>query len=209
MNGHRTGIPEVGAPSDAAGGNAPGMVDSSGPFALTDLRCGACARPHVLDLGTGWAEHAPDAYDCPRWESVMPLWQLLDRAGFDLNPSGAERPTRNGRPIPWLTPVTAAGPHWRLIHRGRLGQAQRHGLCQVCGLSVTDDEAMLVVDTDGWCLTSAALHPACAKLSSVTCPVVARTGIVRAANSGSLRRDGEIAPEIGMTQRWQLLSHPR
>ncbi|WP_040712768.1 hypothetical protein [Nocardia takedensis] len=134
---------------------------------------------------------------------MVALWRLLDRRGRDLNPAGARRPVHRGRPVPWLTPVTAVGPYWRLIHRGRLADAQRDGLCQVCGLRVGQD-AVLVIDADGRAPTSAALHPDGAATATTHCPAVARAGTVRPLADGRLHRDGEIVPELGMTQRWRL-----
>lgn len=169
---------------------------------LTDLCCDECGHPHFLDTDTGWAEHAATP-ECCAWGLAVPLWWLLDRAGTDRNPRGRDRPVCQGRPVPWLTPVTTHGPHWRLIHRGRLAAAQRYWLCQVCGLPITDEEAMLVVDAAGWCLTSAPLHSACVTLSAA-CPAITRRGTIRAISSGQLHRTGDIAPELGRTQRWRL-----
>ncbi|WP_067683284.1 hypothetical protein [Nocardia miyunensis] len=113
-------------------------------------------------------------------------------------------------PIPWITPVTtdpdeALRPHWRMIHRGRLAAAQQQWLCQHCGLPADPTTAVVFVDHDGHCPTSAPLHPDCATASAARCPYLAKTGAVEVVIArGHERRSGEIAPEIGLTQDWWL-----
>jgi hypothetical protein len=41
-----------------------------------------------------------------------------------------------GRPVPYVTPVTAGHPWWRLTHGARLLRCQNDWCCQVCGLDL-------------------------------------------------------------------------
>lgn len=138
------------------------------------------------------------------------LWELLDQAaavgpGADRNPAGRPRPQHRGLVVPWVTPVTEHGPHWRLMHRGRLAAAQQDWLCQVCGLAADPDDSVLVVNPEGWCLTSAPLHPgACTSEATSWCPAIARAGRVARIRRGDEQRSGWICPEFGSTQRWRI-----
>src|SRR6266567_4679669 len=137
------------------------MTSTNGSHLLRELPCPDCRRPQWLDPSTGTL--ACTNPSCSAVGMDIPLWEMLDRAGIDHNPPGP-RPAHQGRPVPWLTPVTSLGPHWRLIHRGRLAAAQREWLCQMCGLPAPTTAA-LIIGADGWCLTSAPLHPAdCAQI---------------------------------------------
>ncbi|WP_280425699.1 hypothetical protein [Nocardia carnea] len=175
---------------------------------LPDLPCDQCTRPRSLDLSTGGA--ACITPWCSAAGVDTPLWWLLDAAGIDHNPAGTQRPAHHGMPIPWITPVTLGPdaqrrPHWLMIHRGRLGAAQRQWLCQHCGLAADQEAATVIVDDSGCCTTSAPLHPDCAEVSVQRCPHLARSAATAVLVSpGQLRRTGEIAPELGQTETWRV-----
>lgn len=177
-------------------------------LALPDMPCGDCGRPQLLGLDTGTVCCATSW--CSASGIAAPLWRMLDAAGIDHNPAGARRPVHRSLPVPWLTPVTcdSAGmlrPHWRMIHRGRLAAAQERWLCQHCGLPADLAAAVVFVDADGWCLTSAPLHPGCADVSAAGCPHLRAAGATAVVIAcGQERRRGDVAPEIGLTQDWKL-----
>ena len=176
--------------------------------AVPDLRCVDCGRPQLLGLDTGMVACATSW--CSACGISVPLWRRLDEAGVDHNPAGDQRLVHHGRPVPWITPVTvdsgdALRPHWRMIHRGRLARAQQRWLCQHCGLAADTAAAVVFVDDAGWCLTSAPLHPACAEVSAAACPRLAMESAIEVVvSSDQVRRHGEVAPEIGLTEDWKL-----
>ncbi|MGY1944436.1 hypothetical protein [Nocardia asiatica] len=177
-------------------------------LALPGLPCAACGHPRQLDMDTGVASCAT-AW-CAALGICTPLWRLIDAAGIDHNPAGHQRPAHRGVPIPWITPVTEGPdgqlrPHWRMIHRGRLAAAQLQWLCQHCGLAADPASAIVFVDDSGCCLTSAPLHPQCADTSVSQCPHLIRAAVTAVMIArGQQQRDGEVAPEIGLTEDWTL-----
>ncbi|MGN2638318.1 hypothetical protein ACTD5D_19410 [Nocardia takedensis] len=173
-------------------------------MALPEPACRECGRARVLGLDTGLV-HCPTPR-CTAAGIATPLWRLLDTADIDHNPPGPHRPVHRGLPVPWIIPVVLGPDHqpmvlWRMIHRGRLAAAQRDWLCQHCGAPA----ATVVVDDSGRCLTPAPLHPDCATTSTTHCPHLTRTPAHTASiTRGQEQRRGENAPEIGLTQDWQL-----
>ncbi|MGW4371796.1 hypothetical protein ACWEKT_39890 [Nocardia takedensis] len=112
-------------------------------------------------------------------------------------------PLDHGTPIPWLVPVIPGlGPQWRMVHRARLAAAQLDWLCQVCG-ELADTVTEVVVDADGWCLTSAPIHPACAEIAARCCPPTRRHGRRLVARYGDEHRVGEVDRLGLITQDWQ------
>lgn len=178
---------------------------------LRELPCDDCGQPRLLELETGTV--SCETSWCSAAGILAPLWRLLDSAGIDHNPAGLHRPIHQLMPIPWITPVTgdpagALRPHWRMIHRGRLAAAQQQWRCQHCGLPADPTNAVVFVDQDGHCSTSAPLHPDCATVSAARCPHLSKTDAIPVVIArGQERRSGEIAPEIGLTQDWWLPSN--
>ncbi|MGN2636470.1 hypothetical protein ACTD5D_09810 [Nocardia takedensis] len=146
--------------------------------------------------------------DCSACGGDTLLWRALDRqvaAGRwpDPNPVGRTRPLDRGTPIPWLVPVIPGlGAQWRMLHRVGLAAAQLDWLCQVCG-EPAGRVIEVIVDADGWCLTSAPIHPACTDITARWCPATQRYGRRLTARRGDEHRVGEV-DRLGLfTQDWQ------
>ena len=180
--------------------------DGVGSVTVARIRCECCGGAMALDTGYGRVSCIDP--DCSAAGVDTPLWRVLDRqvaAGRwpDPNPVGRPRPVDKGTPIPWLVPVIPGlGPQWRMVHRARLAAAQLDWLCQVCG-ELADTVTEVIIDTDGWCLTSAPIHPVCAEIAARWCPATRRYGRRLVVRSGDEHRVGEV-DRLGLfTQDWQ------
>ncbi|WP_147481890.1 hypothetical protein [Actinomadura harenae] len=100
--------------------------------------------------------------------------------------------------------MTATGPHWRMVHRGRLAHCQREWACQVCG-EPAPPRALLAVDADGRCLTSAPMHPRCAKQATAACSHLSASALLlRAVTRDQIVVSGDLHPDLGETEQWRV-----
>jgi len=88
---------------------------------------------------------------------------------------GLPRPIYNGMPVPWTAPVRGGVPVLGRFGLRRIAEAELEGLCEVCGLRLTDpvfffrapvgDGSHIVGD-----LIPTGLHRRCARLTLAHCP---------------------------------------
>lgn len=119
----------------------------------------------------------------------LPVWraqQHREDRGIDraVSVAGWPRPVREGRPVPYVVPVTAGRPWWGLTHGDRLLRCQNSWLCQVCGVPLPT-RAWVLVDTRGAVVTDSAMHERCLRLATASCPhLLAEGSPLRAALVG-------------------------
>jgi hypothetical protein len=134
------------------------------------------------DCGAGlyWADLAHGEqlicanHECFGAGTVLPVWraqQHREDLGLDrpVSDAGWPRPVLEGRPVPYVTPVTAGHPWWRLTHGVRLLRCQNDWCCQVCGLDL-EPAGWVIGDGHGAVQTDAAMHERCLRLASAACP---------------------------------------
>lgn len=137
------------------------------------FRCESCAEPlhlerNALTCVTG---------QCAAFGMAVEVWRAQQRrveCGLDVPPPGPgwPRPTTAGRPHPYLTPVTAGRPWWRMVDVRRLEHCQLTWSCQVCGLHLPERAWVVGTDQD-LVVNSSALHRRCVHLALAHCPHLA------------------------------------
>ncbi|MDT8913475.1 hypothetical protein [Amycolatopsis sp. PS_44_ISF1] len=177
-----------------------------------------------LDCGVGlyWVDLAHgELLICANAQCVgagieVPVWraqQHREALGLDrpVSDAGWPRPVLEGRPVPYVTPVTAGHPWWRLTHGPRLLHCQNDWCCQVCGQGL-EASGWVVVDPRGMVQTDAAMHERCLRLATAACPHLLAVAAQRAAqvrradihgdgrplrDSGALTREQWTVPRLG------------
>lgn len=122
-----------------------------------------------------------------------------------MSDAGWPRPVMDGRPVPYVIPVTAGHPWWRLIHTPRLLQCQNDWRCQVCGLTL-EPEGWVLVDVHGAVQTDAAMHERCVRLATAACPhLLGETTSLRAVRvrRRDVHGDGQSLSDRGSVERQQ------
>lgn len=140
----------------------------------------------------------------------VPIWlaqQHREDRGMDEPVSGPgwPRPVLDGRPVPFLTPVTAGHPWWTLTHGPRLLKCQNDWCCQVCGERL-NPQAWVLVDAFGAMDSDAALHERCLRLAVAACPhLVAEASGLEAVrvHRGRIHGDGKPLSDGGAWTRQQ------
>ncbi|MCG7523978.1 hypothetical protein MHW47_05920 [Streptomyces sp. OfavH-34-F] len=129
--------------------------------------CPECAEQ--LDYDTANAVFACGNEQCACYGIERPVWSALEKAGILLAPvTGLPRPTRQGFPVPWVTPWTAGRVWWRAMDSRLLARAHNEWRCQVCGAPLA--EQAWVLATPAGVVLQAALHQECRDLARVACP---------------------------------------
>jgi hypothetical protein len=98
-----------------------------------------------------------------------------------------------GRPVPYVTPVTAGHPWWRLTDGGRVLQCQNVWRCQVCGLALPS-QSWVLVDESAAVVSDSAMHARCLRLAAASCPhlVIGDSALVAVqVRRGDIRADGQ------------------
>jgi hypothetical protein len=173
------------------------------------LVCIDCSRPVLLDEYAQTVTCATPGCPAGRVDDAVWVRRYEDRHGPDPTVVvGLPRPVVQGRPLPWITPVTAGHPWWRLIHPDRLLACQSGWCCQLCGQAVGQDAVVLAAWRE-LVLSDAALHARCAKIAIGWCPELAMTSfeVIPVAPAdvladGEPLRIGDAHP--GKRQDWQL-----
>jgi hypothetical protein len=125
-------------------------------------------------------------HQCSAAGMELPVWraqQHREDRGVDRPASAAgwPRPEREGRPVPYVVPVTAGHPWWGLTHGDRLLRCQNSWVCQVCGTGLPS-RAWVLVDSRGAVVTDSAMHERCLGLATTSCPhLLAEGSALRAA----------------------------
>ncbi|MGW5721589.1 hypothetical protein ACWEVP_35820 [Amycolatopsis sp. NPDC003865] len=133
----------------------------------------------------GDLKHDPELHDqlvctnpqCFAAGSPVALWRAQRarvRRGDDRPAPGPgwPRPLVQGRPHPWVTPVSNGTPWWRLLDGARQALAQDAWLCQVCGEPLPT-RALVVLDGDR-VVSDTGLHPRCLAVADAVCPHLTR-----------------------------------
>src|SRR6476659_217163 len=90
----------------------------------------------------------------------------------------AQRPTRNGLVVPYISMTDADGKAHLGQTRGiRVGECIVHGWCQICGTPLDRSRPLLFLVTqeniDDAFTGEPPLHPECAAYSITACPMIA------------------------------------
>lgn len=93
------------------------------------------------------------------------------RATVEQPGPGLPRPRMDGRPVPWITQVSAEGVEWKRIHSERIWRCQTQWLCQVCGEELPDRAWVVVCDWE--VVSDAAMHLPCQTMAFRFCPFLA------------------------------------
>ncbi|WP_432137115.1 hypothetical protein [Streptomyces sp. bgisy154] len=129
--------------------------------------CPDCAEQ--LEYDTTNAVFACGNGQCAALGMERPVWSALEEAGMLLAPvTGLPRPTRQGLPVPWVTPWSAARVWWRAMDSRLLARAHNEWRCQVCG-DLLPEQAWVLATPAGVVL-QAALHQECRDLARAACP---------------------------------------
>lgn len=93
--------------------------------------------------------------------------------GEDGQPErGLPRPVIQGRPVPWLAPVIGGRVAWAALNASRLGEAEQHWLCQVCGGGLHSAPTAWVAVSQGEVAIGGALHRGCRDEARTACPTL-------------------------------------
>ncbi|MFJ9574506.1 hypothetical protein [Streptomyces bacillaris] len=151
---------------------------------------------------------------CSFFGTNKPVWSALEEAGMLLPPAtGLPRPTRQGLPVPWVTPWSAARVWWRAMDYRLLARAHNEWRCQMCG-DVLPEQAWVLATPSGMVL-QAALHRACRDLARTWCPHLSGTATRSSAylvTRAELISDGRPLHQAHPSdpyflQQWELPSH--
>jgi hypothetical protein len=143
------------------------------------------------------------------------VWQAQrhrEALGIDVEAcrEGWPRPVLDGRPVPYVTPVTAGHPWWRLTDGGRVLQCQNARVCQVCGLALPS-QSWVLVDESAAVLSDSAMHARCLRLAAAACPhlVLCDSALVAVqVRRGDLRADGQPLSERPVPWRESWMVRP-
>jgi hypothetical protein len=187
----RTGEPALSAPGRDAvtAAGAPDWCSDPRPW----FTCPDCRHGLVWDdLDRGvllvcvYSQCSAAGMEVPVWRAQ----QHREDRGIDraVSAAGWPRPVLEGRPVPYVVPVTAGRPWWGLTHGDRLLRCQNSWACQVCGAALPA-RAWVLVDTRGAVSTDSAMHGRCLRLATASCPhLLAERSTLRAVHV----RRGEI-----------------
>ncbi|WP_203632485.1 hypothetical protein [Streptomyces halstedii] len=135
--------------------------------AESDPACPDCAEQ--LQYDSADAVFVCGNGQCTGFGMEKPVWSALEEAGMLLAPvTGLPRPTRQGLPVPWVTPWSAARAWWRAMDSRLLARAHNEWRCQMCG-ELLPAKAWVLATPFGVVL-QAALHQGCRDLARVSCP---------------------------------------
>jgi hypothetical protein len=101
----------------------------------------------------------------------------------DFARRGLPRPVYDGKPVPWTTPVREGLPAFGRFSLRLVAEAELNGLCDVCGLPLSDPVYFFRYSASGdhhfaadekrpepGAILPAGLHLPCARLSLAHCP---------------------------------------
>ncbi|MFJ4679242.1 hypothetical protein [Kitasatospora sp. NPDC088783] len=171
--------------------------------------CQECAEQLAYDPDA--AVFACGNGQCAFFGMEKSVWSALEEAGMLLAPvTGLPRPTRQGLPVPWITPWTAARVWWRAIDARLLARAHAEWRCQVCA-DLLPEQAWVLATPDGTVL-QAALHQECVDLARAVCPHLsgpATRSHAHLVTRAELVSDGRPLPEAQPSdphflQQWTL-----
>lgn len=177
-----------------------------------DPVCPDCAEQ--LEYDTTNAVFACGNGQCAFLGMERPVWSVLEEAGMLLAPiTGLPRPTRQGLPVPWVTPWSAARVWWRAMDSRLLARAHNEWRCQVCG-DLLPEQAWVLATPSGVVL-QAALHQECRDLAQASCPHLSGTATRSSAclvTRAQLTSDGRSLSQAPPSdpyflQQWVLTSH--
>ncbi|WP_230211238.1 hypothetical protein [Streptomyces kaniharaensis] len=135
--------------------------------AESDPACPDCAEQ--LEYDTADAVFVCGNGQCAFFGMEKPVWSALEEAGMLLPPvTGLPRPTRQGLPVPWVTPWSAARAWWRAMDSRLLARAHNEWRCQMCGDPLPKQAWVLA--TPFGVVLQAALHQVCRDLARASCP---------------------------------------
>jgi hypothetical protein len=93
----------------------------------------------------------------------------------DFGRRGLPRPVYEGKPVPFTTPVRDGAPAFGRFSLRLITEVELNGLCEVCGLPLTDPVYFFRYSASGGChvagdILPTGLHFRCARLSLAHCP---------------------------------------
>ncbi|WP_250305229.1 hypothetical protein [Streptomyces sp. A 4/2] len=177
-----------------------------------DPACPDCAEQLEYDIAN--AVFVCGNEQCAFLGMEQPVWSALEEARMLLAPvTGLPRPTRQGLPVPWVTPWSAARVWWRAMDSRLLARAHNEWRCQVCG-NLLPEQAWVLATPSGVVL-QAALHQVCRDLARASCPHLSGPATRSSAylvTRAELTCDGRPllqAPPSDpyLLQQWELAAH--